>query len=525
MPFITKPVHLDDPLFLWCAQNIQSNPGNFFGFSVNWYSTPMPMSQVTQNPPGLCYYFAIWSQLFGSSEVVLHFGILPFIFLAVTGFYRLATRYSARPLEATVLFVLTPAFFINGTNLMSDVPMLAVALWGCHFFLQGLEKNRGTSCAQGCLILSLALLFKFFAILLVPVLGLEAWRQKKWKLALWLLLPVATLLGYQLLTAQLYGKGMFGEASGYALKNNFLLNKMGLWNFVLSLSFAGGCFLPLLWFLWTRERLKMYLAAAFIGTFIVTIAIIFFPQKILFWMWPNNVLNINIALHFVVFLTTAAIVSRLFARSLTQYLKTPGFVFLSAWTAVALAYGFLNWSLASRFLLPLAVPLSIILSSFALPYPWTSRAFQFSAVTAIILNLVIAQADFAFACASKAIPERLANAFGGRRIWFQGHWGFQYYMQKRGHLPLDFKNLQLRKGDILVVPPNNTNLYDLPRNSLKLLTIMEENSLLNFAKSIDYPNAINFYSNSESPLSYLLGRREGESFLVFEVTQDIKTAR
>ena len=36
-PFLGKAVHVDDPLFVWAAQQICRHPLDFYGFSVNWY--------------------------------------------------------------------------------------------------------------------------------------------------------------------------------------------------------------------------------------------------------------------------------------------------------------------------------------------------------------------------------------------------------------------------------------------------------------------------------------------------------
>ena len=32
-----------------------------------------------------------------------------------------------------------------------------------------------------------------------------------------------------------------------------------------------------------------------------------------------------------------------------------------------------------------------------------------------------------------------------RQVWFQGHWGFQYYMESLGAIPLDYGNPKLKK--------------------------------------------------------------------------------
>ena len=42
-PFLNKAFHIDDPLFLWMAQQIVKHPVDPYGFSVNWASFPEPI--------------------------------------------------------------------------------------------------------------------------------------------------------------------------------------------------------------------------------------------------------------------------------------------------------------------------------------------------------------------------------------------------------------------------------------------------------------------------------------------------
>ena len=76
IPFVNKAFHIDDPLFIWSAKQIQTSPADFYGFSVNWYGWNMPMAEVTKNPPVACYYIALVASLFGWSEVAMHTAFL-----------------------------------------------------------------------------------------------------------------------------------------------------------------------------------------------------------------------------------------------------------------------------------------------------------------------------------------------------------------------------------------------------------------------------------------------------------------
>src|SRR6266853_953973 len=96
-PFVGKAFHIDDPLFLWAAKQIQANPGNPYGFSVNWYGVAMPMSEVTKNPPLTSYYIAAVAAVAGWSERSLHLAFLLPAIVAILGTYLLAERMGRRP--------------------------------------------------------------------------------------------------------------------------------------------------------------------------------------------------------------------------------------------------------------------------------------------------------------------------------------------------------------------------------------------------------------------------------------------
>jgi ribose/xylose/arabinose/galactoside ABC-type transport system permease subunit len=99
-------------LFIWSAKQIQIDPIDFYGFTVNWYGTEMPMVQVTENPPGACYYIAMVGRLFGWSEIVLHTAFLIPAAVATLGMYYLAKQFCSQPVLATLAAVFTPAFLV-----------------------------------------------------------------------------------------------------------------------------------------------------------------------------------------------------------------------------------------------------------------------------------------------------------------------------------------------------------------------------------------------------------------------------
>jgi hypothetical protein len=75
------------------------------------------------------------------------------------------------------------------------------------------------------------------------------------------------------------------------------------------------------------------------------------------------------------------------------------------------------------------------------------------------LGLLFAAADFADAVAVRDAVARaslrleaLGAGKGPRRVWYLGHWGFQFYAERAGMKAVVPGHSRLRRGDWLVVP-------------------------------------------------------------------------
>src|ERR1700751_4571012 len=69
LPFLGKAFHIDDPLFIWTARHVVSEPLNFYNFNVNWSGREEAMSTAMKNPPLAAYYLALVGTLLGWSEI------------------------------------------------------------------------------------------------------------------------------------------------------------------------------------------------------------------------------------------------------------------------------------------------------------------------------------------------------------------------------------------------------------------------------------------------------------------------
>src|SRR2546423_14413339 len=127
VPFLNKAFHIDDPLFLWMAQQVSQRPAGPYGFSVNWYVSAKPMFSIMQNPPLNAYYMALTASFLGWTEPAMHGAYLVPAVAAVLGTFFLAQRLSGSPLLGALLTVFMPSFLLSPPTVMLDVWLLA--LW------------------------------------------------------------------------------------------------------------------------------------------------------------------------------------------------------------------------------------------------------------------------------------------------------------------------------------------------------------------------------------------------------------
>src|SRR5437773_7528097 len=103
-------------------------------------------------------------------EVPFHAAYIVFSLIAAISMWSLARRFSPHPLWATLLFLATPAFVINGNSLESDIPFLAFWLAGVALFVGGGGAGFSLRWLAAAVALALASLAAYQAIFLTPIL-------------------------------------------------------------------------------------------------------------------------------------------------------------------------------------------------------------------------------------------------------------------------------------------------------------------------------------------------------------------
>ena len=526
--FLDKAFTIDDPLAIWLARHLATDPVDFFGFAVNWYSSEMPMYEVTRNPPIVGYYIAAWALLLGWSEVALHAAFLLPAAGAAAGTYALARRLCDRPLEASLLALFTPVFLVSSTNVMCDTLMLALWCASLVCWIRGFDRSSVAWWSAGATLVGVAALTKYFAISLLPLLFvygiLRTRRPGRW--ALTLLVPVAIVAGYELATRALYGVGLVMDAIGFVDAFQETRGPGLLARSLTALVFSGGCLAPALLYaplLWSARALLVA-----VSVFVIGVAL-WGPLAALFgvefpsydetpWGLVAQVLLLALGGASVLGLAASDVRRRGDAESWLLVLWLLGtFVFA----------GFVNWVNNGRSILPMAPVLGILLARrldatpIAAAFGASAARRRVALAVSVALALAVTWADTRWANSVRETARRIADAYvvAGRPTYFLGNWGFQYYMEEAGAAAMDVSRHRVRPGDILVLAGNNTNFRIPPKGSVRVVEKIDVD-VPAWLRTVSISRGAGFYASNTGTLPFAFGGGLPDMYRVLEARRE-----
>lgn len=528
LPFVNKAFHIDDTLFLWAARQIHSHPFDFYGFDANWYGHVMPMAEINQNPPLVAYYIALVTILFGWQEWVLHLAfLLPALGVSI-GTYVLAKEFCQRPLLAALSAIATPVFLVSATNVMSDILMLAFYLWAVIFWIRGVEQNRFRWLVIAAALVTLSALTKYFGLTAAPLLlvytvaRLKAF-DRRLLVVLVLALPLLLLFGYQQWTNAMYGRGLLSAAASYSMELatrdwSKLVDKS-----LSGLAFTGGCVASVFFFapwLWAKRAWLIGGIAA--GVLVMTL-VVFKGSLFKLDFVADGGYRWGIILQTTLFVVAGLHLLLLAGHEWYRQRDAAGCL-LFCWVVGTFSFSaFFNWTINGRTLLPMLPAVAILLARrldrLAIPGPAVGQYLPL--VPALLLALTIGWADYALADSQRRAAATITRELQpfGRQIWFQGHWGFQYYMEQHGAKAVDIENPAMQPGEFLVLPDNNTNIYTpdyyIPRQSVALMQTYRFPAGTWVASMRQEPVGAGFYASKWGPLPYVFGPVPMEDYWLF----------
>lgn len=549
LPFVHKAFHIDDPLFLWAARQIREHPLDFYGFDVYWYFNRDPMATVTKNPPLAAYYIALVSLITGWREIPLHLAMLVWPVGSVWGIYRLAERFTARPLLATLAAILTPVFVVSSTSLMCDTMTLCIWVWAIVLWDRGLDGRWKPLIASGVLM-ALCPLAKYFGISLVPLLLVYGFLRKrrpgKWLLVL--LIPLLVLGVYEWHTWSLYGKPLFSNATVYSneLRKQFHVSFDPWGKTLVGIAFVGGCVMSPLLFAPFLGRNRFFLFLFAVGGALTLFAMYAAwntkdPRlNELARMWGPSPPEQWHVLTQCLFSISGLVVFLLAAADLWSKPRDAGAWLLFLWVVGTFVFAaYVNWSVNGRSILPLIPAAGILLARYLDRQRGAARSrvewsLAWPLAPAAALALIVAWADYWHADSARAAAQRLHAQYGGGtdRVWYQGHWGFGYYMKEFGFPVPDLQVVEyggrrlfnvastgMKPGNLMIAPMSNTYVVQPSPHQVSRHEFVTAPSGSWAATMNVYVHA-GFYADTSGgrhPLPYGFGRLMPEVYIVYTI--------
>ncbi len=389
VPYLNHPIQGDDVYYLVSAQHAQIDPAHPLRAKFAFEGQMVSM-QGHPHGPFNAWYLGALTALFGDiKEVPFHAAYLPFSLIAALSALSLARRFTPHPLTATLLFLATPAFVINGNSLETDVPLLAFWLLATALY----TANRPYLAIAP---LVLAALTAYQSVVLIPILFL--YNRQYWPVTL---TPALTIAAFQLFerssTGTLPAQVLTGYFSQYALQSliNKARNAASLTTHLGWLIFPLAT-LPVHW----RLAVPLGLTAA-----------LYDPHP-LFWLPFGLGASLLLSL-----------------KPKTEWLHQ----WITLFFAAALVIFFAG---ANRYLLPLALPVAILASHYRLARP--AIALQF------VLSAALAFTNYQH---WQAYRDFVSPPDG--RLWVNAEWGLRFYAEAVGGVPL-LRGEPVQPGDAVL---------------------------------------------------------------------------
>ena len=487
------------------------------------------MYAITKNPPLTGYVIALVTALAGWGEPALHLAFLVPAAVVVVCTYRLAERFGAEPRLATLSGLFSPVFLVSSTNVMSDTLQLAFWCAALYAWVLGFDRERAGPRWTAGVLAGLGIVTKYFAIALVPLLlayGLARTRRLgAW--ALPLLVPLGMALAYELVTWRLYPEleAPLGLLSDAVLFSSSFRDDAGLglltrgW---IGLMFAGGCVVSALFFsplLWPRSVLALALAGG---------------AGLVVWMsssgvlWDATFLEIPsgwtppwaLASQGTLFALGGLAILALAASDLARE-RSPEAWLLFLWVVGTFAFAaFVNWINNGRSNLPLAPAVGILIARRLArrEEPLATPALLAAGLPAALVALAVAWADAAFANATRDAVARIESEHmqpPGRATIFQGHWGFQWYMEEAGAQAWEY-GPAVPAGVVCVLPQNNVNVWLSSLSPTVFRPLEDLQPPARYVHTMSNHVRAGFYASNQGRMPYAFGVGRQDRFLVLE---------
>jgi len=450
--FLGKPYHIDDVLFLRMADHL---PPFLIGEATGRVEF---LGQIYENlsayestHPPLIPYFLKWIGWLPGTEhgfwiYHLSFLIFPMLILAFAPAFSRARKLG--PHWVWFLFF-SPAFFVNATNLMTDVAMVCFWVISLQSLMLSFESNEGSHARIASLTLFLALMTSYQSVCLIPLMMLFTLVQGRcWRKTLLIIgIPV---LGFMLYLIAVYLVSGFFPFLASKIDYNIaseVNSGLGLDHYLhkslaslINLGLALFVPTPLLLMAVNRRRLLEHLIFASVLSF--TLFHLAHGRGAFSEYAQGEILLIRILL-LVGSIWSFQVMSKFVDgfRLLTRNRQRSSYLLLFAfWFLGVFSYNVLFMPYGTvRYILPAVPPALMLLFSHPIFYRFRRRDIPMLAASALVC-ILMAAIDYRQAWADYAIYQRVREVHSPQStLWFSDDAGLNRYLKDLGgrYLPLD----------------------------------------------------------------------------------------
>jgi hypothetical protein len=481
---INKPYHIDDTFHLKAAHWIAENPLHPMSGMIDWGDHPEPI-HIANQPPLYFYMVALWGTIFGYHEVAMHLLQSIFTLLALIYFYKVVLLIDAHQKRfLLVLFAFCPVFLVN-QNLMTDIPLLAVELVFIYYLLDRKSRSDFKRFLLSTIFFSIMLLIKYTCLPLVIVFLSAIVIEKKYRYLGLLILPIA-IVG-------IWSATNYIEYGGAHILDRPLntFNGIHLFRSIIFFIICLGAITPFsVAFIGRTKRFKN-IPAIISGTMVLfCIFIIFSFFNIISFSISTTILS---SLFFIngCFLISKIVYEADRANDLESERtdRDKIIILLSIWIlGTSLFVILLAPFMATRHLL-LIIPPVLLVGSRLMEN--SNKLIRTEALAfTIVLGTLLGLSDWIYADFYRRNAKDIVLP-SDSQIWSAGHWGWQWYTEKRGLLQYNNITSEIRTDDYLIYP------VGIPRQQFA-----ENIALTPVYKIWEKANIFTFFSVSNSASMY-----------------------
>jgi hypothetical protein len=445
LPFLEKAFTTDDTFFLVQAKQVLKDPLQPTAFEMVWLDVPERASHIAPAGPAMAFLLAPVVAA-GGVEWMGHLLQLVLLSGALIGTVALALRLGLARWwagAAGLLVAVSPAVLGMAGTVMPDLAAMAFGVLGLERLIAWRQDRRLHAAVLAVLFLAIAALARSHLVIL-PAIGAllvageffepASWRERPW--ARWMPVVAAPLTTFALLLitrdaaaqdADLMGS--MRRLSSFASVGRNSIAFLTHWVLVVPLAVP-----------WVLLRPRAMLARWWVFLIATAGAVLLISRDIFPQLFVAPIAGL-----------AAAVLWDIFADGWRR--RDSLQLALGLWLLIPLAPAPYT-HLPSKFLLA-AVPGAALLVAREMSKLGGGRARAALGVTCalgIVLGVAILRADAAFAdLGRRAAAEWIApNVARGHRVWFAGHWGFQWYSEKAGGRILTLTPPYPESGDLVV---------------------------------------------------------------------------